>query len=230
MAEYFNKFPKTAYRITYNENTPKNFDMPVNIMVRIGVLMNTLDKLFYYYEYEIKEGETPEIVAEKYYGDPEAHWLVLLTNNIVDPQYDWVLHYDAFKNYLIDKYGSIANSKTTVDRYELVYKKEDVETGTITYTPIIVTSREYDDLVTGGTPVAEPQNYTVYTVNNKQVRIYPEYLRTIYAYDAEVEKNESRRLIKLIKKDYYETIKLQFNEIMADARPSRKEFGIRSLR
>jgi hypothetical protein len=230
VAEYFDKFPKTTYNINYNSERTQNFNMPVNILVRVGVLINKLDQVFHYYDYDIKEGETPEIIADKFYGNPEAHWLILLTNNILDPQYGWVLHYDSFGKYITSKYGSLANAKTGIHNYELVRKTQDVETELITYNTHKITSREYDALVTGGTPVVEPNNYTTYTVGGKVVRIFPKYLKTVYNYDWEVEENEKRRNIKLIKREYYNQIVLELDAIMSDASPSRKKFGIRSLR
>lgn len=230
MAEYFDKFPKIAYNIDYNSSQANKFDMPVNIMVRVGVIINKLDRLFHYYDYEVKEGETPEIIADKFYDNPEAHWLILLTNNVVDPQYDWILHYDAFKKYIISKYGSAANAKATTHHYELVNKKQDVTTDKITYDVHEITQREYDDLVDGGTPVVEPANYTAYTVNDKVIRVFPDYVRTVSNYDWEVEQNEKKRSIKLIKREYYAGIILELNTILADALPSRKKYGIRSLR
>ena len=230
MAEYFDKFPKTPYNINYDSERTQNFDMPVNILVRVGVLINKLGQIFHYYDYEIKEGETPEIVADKFYGNPEAHWLILLTNNILDPQYGWVLHYDAFGKYIVSKYGSLANAQTSIHHYELVQKTQDVTTEKITYAGSEITSNTYSNLVASGTPVVEPNNYTAYTVNSKVVRIFPKYLQTVYNYDWEVEQNEKRRSIKLIKREYYSQIVLELDAIMADASPSRKKYGIRSLR
>jgi hypothetical protein len=234
MAEYFDKFPKTPYNINYNSELAKNFDMPVNILVRVGVLISKLDQVFHYYDYAIKEGETPEIVADKFYDNPEAHWLVLLTNNIIDPQYDWVLHYDAFGKYIVSKYGSLANAKTSVHHYELIRKTQDVTTDLITYGIHEITSNTYSNLVASGTPVVEPTNYTTYTVGGKIVRVFPDatqpyYLRTVYNYDWEDEQNEKRRNIKLIKREYYSNIVNEFTAIMAEALPTRKKFGVRSL-
>ena len=229
MAEYFDKFPKTPYNINYDSNRTKNFDMPVNILVRVGVLINKLDQVFHYYDYEIKEGETPEIVADKFYDNPEAHWLVLLTNNIIDPQYDWVMHYDVFGKYIVSKYGNLANAKTSVHHYELIQKTQDVTTDLITYGTHEITSNTYSNLVASGTPVVEPANYTAYTVGGKIARVFPEYLKTVYNYDWEVEQNEKRRNIKLIKREYYGNIVNEFNAIMAEALPTRKKFGVRSL-
>ena len=232
MAQYFDKFPTTPYNINYNSDKTNSFDMPVNIMVRVGVLINTLDQVFHYYDYSIKEGETPEILADKFYGDSEAHWLILLTNNIVDPQYGWVLHYDAFNKYITDKYGSIATAKTTIHHWELVRKIQDLATELTTYNRSEITQREYDALSTGEdpVPVVEQFGYETKTVGSNVVRIFPEYVTTIDSYDWEVEQNEARRDIKLIKREYYGQIKNEFDKIMMDARPSRKKAGIRSLR
>ena len=230
MAQYFDKFPTTPYNINYNSDKTNSFDMPVNIMVRVGVLINTLDQVFHYYDYSIKEGETPEILADKFYGDSEAHWLILLTNNIVDPQYGWVLHYDAFNKYITDKYSSIATAKTTIHHWELVRKIQDLATELTTYNRSEITQREYDQLVSDGTPVVEQFGYTAKTIGSNVVRIFPEYVTTIDSYDWEVEQNEARRDIKLIKREYYGQIKNEFDKIMMDARPSRKKAGIRSLR
>ena len=230
MAQYFDKFPKTPYNINYNSDGTNSYDMPVNIMVRVGVLVNTLDKVFHYYDYVVKDGETPEILADKFYGDSEAHWLILLTNNIVDPQYDWVLHYDAFNKHIVDKYGSIATAKTTTHHWELIRKITDVATDLTTYNRSQITELEYNALVTAGTPVVEQFGYTAKTVGSNVVRIFPEYVTTIDSYDWEVSQNEARRNIKLIKRDYYDRIKNEFDNIMLDASPSRKKSGIRSLR
>lgn len=232
MAQYFDKFPKTPYNINYNSDNTNNYDMPVNILVRVGVLISKLEQVFHYYNYVIKEGETPEILADKFYGDSEAHWLILLTNNIIDPQYDWVLHYDAFNKYINNKYGNIATATTTTHHWELVRKIQDVATGLTTYNRSEITQREYDALITGEdpVPVVEQFGYEAKTVGSNIVRIFPEYVTTVDNYSWEVEQNEARRNIKLIKREYYDQIKNEFDDIMMNARPSRKKFGIRSLR
>ena len=42
-------------------------------------------------------GDTPEIIASKYYGDPEKHWIVLLANDIINPFFDFPLNYQEFE-------------------------------------------------------------------------------------------------------------------------------------
>ena len=138
MPNYFDKFPKIAYQINKDSNRTKQFTLATNIMVRVRVLVEKLDQVFHYYPYTIKDGDKPEILAEKFYGDAEAHWLILLTNNITDPIYDWPMPNDIFDKYIIAKYGSLAIAQTTYHHYEIVYQTYDVTTRNTSYNRIQV--------------------------------------------------------------------------------------------
>jgi hypothetical protein len=56
--------------------------------------------------YDVKEGEKPEDVAFKWFGDPELHWVILMTNNVTDRYYDWPMNQTQFAEYLNDKYSN----------------------------------------------------------------------------------------------------------------------------
>ena len=56
-------------------------------------------------EYDIKDGETPEIIAEKVYGTAEYHWIIMLINEKFDYLADFPMTYDALLKYVEDKYG-----------------------------------------------------------------------------------------------------------------------------
>jgi len=51
-----------------------------------------------------------DIISNAYYKDPNLDWLLWLTNDIVDPYYQWNLSEQDFSDYLIKKYGSVENS------------------------------------------------------------------------------------------------------------------------
>jgi hypothetical protein len=61
MSRYFNKFPKLLY--TKNLNT----SLVTNLLVRVDTIKNKLDNAALFYNYDIQEGDTPEIIASKYY-------------------------------------------------------------------------------------------------------------------------------------------------------------------
>jgi len=39
--------------------------------------------------YIVLDGETPELVSQKFYETPFNHWIILMVNNIVDPREEW---------------------------------------------------------------------------------------------------------------------------------------------
>jgi hypothetical protein len=57
-----------------------------------------------YDEYDIVDGETPEIIAEKIYGNPEYHWIIMLTNDRYDYIEDFPLSEPELVKVISDKY------------------------------------------------------------------------------------------------------------------------------
>ena len=86
-------------------------DITRNIRFRRDILAN----ITVYDYYDIVEGETPEIVSEKIYGNAKYHWIIMLANDRYDYLNDWPLTQANLDQYVIDKYGSSANS---VHHYE----------------------------------------------------------------------------------------------------------------
>ena len=116
---FFDSFPKINYDINKN-NIIENNETVTNIFFRIGILKKIVNNMASYYTYTVEDSETPEIVAEKNYGNPNAGWIVLYANQIFDPQFDWPLGYDAFKNYIELKYGSLEKATQGVHHVEKV--------------------------------------------------------------------------------------------------------------
>ena len=68
-------------------------------------------------KYDVKEGEKPEDVAYKWFGDAELHWVILMTNNVTDRYYGWPLNQVQFAEFLTDKYG--AGNEDAIHHYEV---------------------------------------------------------------------------------------------------------------
>lgn len=95
MPKYFVKFPKAFYNNT----------LLTDIGTRIKISDKYINNLELYYEYTYQDTDTPEIIADKYYGDPELHWLILITNSILDPNFDFTVPYNVFSQYIESKYA-----------------------------------------------------------------------------------------------------------------------------
>lgn len=101
MPRYFSKFPKLL--LTKDSKTT----LVTNLLARINTIRGVIDNNSIFYEYDIQEGDTPEIIASKYYDDIELHWVILLFNDRFDALYDWPLGYQNYLRYMNDKYGDI---------------------------------------------------------------------------------------------------------------------------
>jgi hypothetical protein len=80
-------------------------DITRNIRFRRDLLANVT----VYDEYDIVDGETPEIIAEKIYGNAEYHWIIMLANDRYDYRNDFPLTYVDLQRYIEDKYGADAD-------------------------------------------------------------------------------------------------------------------------
>ena len=98
---YFSNFPLMAYDIKGNNG----YKLVPDILRRVKLRANIRNGMFMFDNYDVKEGETPETVAFKWFGDAEYHWVILMTNNITDRYYEWPLTQPQFQLHLEDKYG-----------------------------------------------------------------------------------------------------------------------------
>jgi len=103
---YFLNFPLRTYTLNPSPQVGE-YDVVTDIFRRVAPIRNLLQRTLMFYAYEIQEGDTPELLAYKYYGSVDYHWLVSLMNNIVDPILDWPKTNTDLDRYVSDLYGSI---------------------------------------------------------------------------------------------------------------------------
>jgi hypothetical protein len=104
---YFSKFPYVDYTLNAKNDQTKTVFVR-NILRRIGLSEELKTGRSVFIEYDIKDGERPEHIAERVYGDVDYHWLVLLTNEIVDPYHGWCKSGDVLQDYINKKYTGYA--------------------------------------------------------------------------------------------------------------------------
>ncbi len=165
-----------------------------------------------FYEYNIQDGDTPDIVASKYYGDSYRYWLVLFSNQILDPQWDWPLSSQQFTLYLNNKYSVAANANTV-----LAYTSSTV----YEYRKIITTTDETSLTTTSKTYIIDEPSYLTTLPSTKTVTFSngtsaKETItkEAVNIYDWEVEQNESKRTIKLINAIYAPQFESQLKSLM----------------
>ena len=217
---YFDTLPKVLMR---DQNG--NRIILTNIMSRASILENLQNNSIVFYKYNIQEGDTPETVAHKYYGDPYKYWIVMYSNQLLDPLWDWPMNYQTFIDYLTAKYDAefqlafnahttTANNayeyvQSTVYRYEKITTTTDLESNQVT---VKKNSIDFDDYY------ALAETTTTYNIPGIQEDTQVEVAITkniVYIYDYENDLNESRREIKLLNQAFAGSMEEQFKTLMS---------------
>ena len=110
---YFDRFPLMVYDVAADGNYKLLPDILRRVKLRSGLRSGS----FLFDNYDVKDGENPEDVAFKWFGDAEYHWVVLMTNNITDRYYQWPMSQPQFDEFLTDKYG--AGNEDAIHHYEI---------------------------------------------------------------------------------------------------------------
>lgn len=206
---YFNTLPKII--------TPDQNGYPIlmtNLLARASLVQELLNNPMQFYEYAIQEGDTPEIVADKYYGDPFKYWIVLFSNQILDPVWEWPMSYASLLEYIDSKYATEAAdagktpfeyTNTTVYEYKKIITTTDVYTRTETVNEVSITHADYIALVESTTTYDIPGGTSCIVSITKGI---------VTLFDYEEQLNESRRQIKLLNSNYASDMEQQLRVLM----------------
>ena len=142
---YFNNFPT----IIYDSVGDGYFKDVTNLLRRVGVRAKIKTNTMLFDTYDVKEGETPESIADKLYDDPQLHWVILLVNNITDRYHQWPMTTPQFQSYVQDKYAT----PDATHHYEIAQDSGDTTKKIEIYNPIdsdayasatVITNFEYE--------------------------------------------------------------------------------------
>ena len=101
---YFKNFDKIYY--DYEINGKKELIIVTDIVKNVRFRKEILANITVYDEYDIREGETPEIIAEKIYGNASYHWIIMLVNERYDYINDFPLTQLNLEAHVKQKYGA----------------------------------------------------------------------------------------------------------------------------
>ena len=102
--------------MAYDMAGNQQYKLLPNILRRVKLRAGIRAGSFLFDNYDVRDGERPEDVAFKVYGNAELHWVILMTNNVTDRYYQWPLSQPQFQEHITDKYG--AGNEDAVHHYE----------------------------------------------------------------------------------------------------------------
>jgi len=228
---YFRHLPKTFYSL----DNIATVQVVTNILTRVIVTEELQSKFGVYDEYDVKDSDTPEILAFQLYGDSELHWIILHFNTILDPRFDWPQTTNNLKKYVEGKYASIngihhyenlnlsevngnvtlvATSFSGISAGNAIVNLTQDGIGFITSKPsassIVVTTTKGGFRT--GDQIALASNTSV-TANVTSTTVNSGTPVTNFVY--EDRENEKRRRIKLLKPQFVQTVIREFESKMA---------------
>ena len=214
MSKYFNYFPKTLY--TAN-NSSAGLDTVTNIIARFGFESTLKENSSAFYKYDIKDGDTPEIIASKYYENSERHWIVLMFNDIYDPQFDWPLKDRVLVDYIDAKYTANGAANTTIqtglawamspNNIQSYYK--------------VITRTNIDDIkiieklqLDANTYANTATTNIIYNLQDgsRITEVVTKETQSYYQYEIAV--NDSKRTIKLLKPEFVTAVEKEFKRVI----------------
>lgn len=232
--QLFKNFPEIQYTLSTGKIvTIKDF------FRKSKIEQESVNSVISYTFYEIQDGERPDVVADRLYGDSDLHWTFFLVNDM-DNYYQWYKDQTTFENQLKEMYPEywlIANRSTDIvskdnkwllgEIIETSQQSGNVISVQPTFNRIGVAGGTWNvnDVVTGK---VSGKSFTVSSVQNGPDGI-DHYVNsegvkrntpttgftpvTYYTHDYEV--NETNRKIKVIRPEYIRRVVSEFEKVMA---------------
>jgi hypothetical protein len=207
---YFNTLPKI---FTPDQNG--TYILLTNILTRAKLVEKLQDNPMLFYTYSIQDGDTPEILAEKYYDDPFRYWIILYANQIMDPLWGWPLPYQQFLSFIDSKYAddAVAAGKTPFEYTNTTVQEYQKITTTIdNYSETTTTQITSVDFTTYSAINASETTYSIPNGSTCTVKISK---NLVTLFDYEFNLNEAKREIKIMDSKYAGQMEEQFRALMS---------------
>ena len=191
---YFRQLPDLDYPSLSNDRTSSYDYIKVkNIFKRAVMRDDVFDSYVAFEKYSIEGDERPDNVAQKFYNDPNLDWIILITNNIISVREEWPMSQNDLYTYLEEKYTDQQMSYIHHYETQLVVDSED---------KLIQPAGYWVD-----------SDYTVSFVDKGTLKTISN-LKSVSYIQHEINLNEKKRQIDLLKEDYLQMFISDNSEIM----------------
>ena len=122
---YFRELPNIAYQSPLlHKNSSTDYIIIKNIFRRTKLFDYLKGAATVINKYYIRDGERPDIIAERLYGDSRLDYIVILVANIININHEWPLRDHQVYDYALSKYGSV-QKMNEIKYYETFEIRDD---------------------------------------------------------------------------------------------------------
>jgi hypothetical protein len=187
---YFNNIPDIQYdtkpiEYPFSEST---FIRAKNFFRRYQVNPDVFSYAVFFKKYVVQDDDRLDTIAESLYGDPFLDWVIVLTNNMINPLFDFPLSENDLRKHLESSYD---NPYGEIQHYETSEFKNSQ--GTIVLKGGLIVDEKFHL-----SPFKYWNGSTVSQIPGNQIS-FPV---TVFEYEAR--ENEKKREIYLLKPQYIE--------------------------
>jgi len=191
---YFDLFPDVQLpSFSDKRNSSKDFITIKNLFKRGKVREDFFQNVTAFYQYSVVGDDRPDNVAQKIYDNDQLDWVVLIANNIINIRDEWPMSQYDFQRYLDNKYDSVQLSQ--IHHYETTEIKSP--NGKLLLQSGLTVDADFTFSYSYGT--------TTYNVNS---------VTSVSNFEYEVNKNDAKRNIYLLRPEYVGTVINDMREIM----------------
>ena len=225
--KFFKNFPEITYKL------PNNKIVRIKDFFRKSKIeQEAVNSIIDYNIYELTDGERPDIVASKLYGDSNLHWTLFIVNDI-ENYFDWHKDFGTFERYIDKKYpGQLTDIVSSTNKFLLGEKvtSSSSEGRVIEVSPLekricieggnFVANQQITGAVSGNsftpTSVINHRDGISYYINSDGLRRNTETsgFTGVSLYEEEFEINESKRFIKYIQPNLITRVVNRFEKVM----------------
>ena len=206
---YFGELPNILYQSPLlHKNSTTDFIVIKNIFRRSKLFDFLQGNVTLFNKYVINDGDRPDTIAEKLYGDSELDYIIVLVAGITNITHEWPLQDYQIYDYTLNKYGSEAKMND-IHHYE-TFEIKDSQNRTILPAKLIVDK----DFKMDGSALRFPTNrFTLISQQGNQLLDdKDEYTvatdniaRPVTNYEFEIQANEDKRDINVLRESYIQT-------------------------
>tara|TARA_B100001093_G_C26762555_1_gene986394 strand:+ start:801 stop:1457 length:657 start_codon:yes stop_codon:yes gene_type:complete len=181
---YFRELPNLQYQSPFTSRVSSDSYVTVKNLFRRMKIRDDLQNVFTIFnKFTISDGERPDTVARNLYGKSTLDWVVLTTAGIINVRNEWPLSSKELYDFTVEKYG--LTDINNVKHYETTEVKNS--RGVI----VLPKGKIVDQNFT--IPKPDISNDDTATLNP---------VRGVTYYEYEVEENEKKRNIFVLRSEY----------------------------
>ena len=200
MSNYFNRLPNLEYpSLLKTRRTNRDTIRVKNLFRRVKIREDLFSNLTEFDKYQIHGDDRPDTVAEELYGNPNLDWVILMSNNIIDIKNEWPMTQYDLNMYLDDKYTP--EQLIDIHHYETLQLKDGK--GRL--------------IVPAGKVVDEDWSLEYFDglqIRNTDSVIDGRPLKSVSFLEYEINKNDKKRNINVLRRDMLTLFMKDFERIM----------------